>query len=364
MSEANVQGHSIQGLIKFHGLKDENLRIPYHSSISICVKQVYTVTTTRHRHDSTEDIYLFNGKPAAGRELERIKSVVGRVRELGRMHGYDVDTGLEFDSSNYIGLPPDAMPANSKIAKGLGFSSSSFPTYVYGAAQVLGLKFIVENPRLRSSISRRGSTSAARGDAGAYAKLHMPSWHSSDKDRDCYAEQIASVDQFPDFRMVVFPLASQHGTETAHREAAQASLFPSRLAYLRKVLPEMKNAILEKNFANMCELAEADTMNLHGVTMNGPSRIVHMRPESLPIIERVKQLREEKKIPAWYSLDTGPSVFVNTEERYVNDVINTMSDIKIQPIVCHPGEEVHLVDRDFILSLPRDVVEGIRQKPQ
>ena len=43
--KASAVAHPIQGLIKYHGLADERLRLPYHDSISVCTAPLLTHTT-------------------------------------------------------------------------------------------------------------------------------------------------------------------------------------------------------------------------------------------------------------------------------------------------------------------------------
>jgi phosphomevalonate decarboxylase len=43
--KATAIAHPIQGLVKYHGLKDAKLRIPFHDSISVCMQALCTTTT-------------------------------------------------------------------------------------------------------------------------------------------------------------------------------------------------------------------------------------------------------------------------------------------------------------------------------
>ena len=49
--KASATAYPIQGLIKYHGLKDELLRLPYHDSISVCTAPLMTHTTIEFGHD-------------------------------------------------------------------------------------------------------------------------------------------------------------------------------------------------------------------------------------------------------------------------------------------------------------------------
>ena len=43
--KATAIAHPMQGLIKYHGLRNEKLRIPFHDSISVNVDKLWTKTT-------------------------------------------------------------------------------------------------------------------------------------------------------------------------------------------------------------------------------------------------------------------------------------------------------------------------------
>ena len=51
MSKATAVAHPIQGLLKYHGLRDKELRLPMHDSISVCTAPFETRTTVELRDD-------------------------------------------------------------------------------------------------------------------------------------------------------------------------------------------------------------------------------------------------------------------------------------------------------------------------
>ena len=78
--KSSATAYPIQGLIKYHGLKDERLRIPYHDSISVCTAPLMTHTTIEFGYD--EDTSSYDGKVASPHESQRILDVVDSLREL------------------------------------------------------------------------------------------------------------------------------------------------------------------------------------------------------------------------------------------------------------------------------------------
>ncbi|MFB6132769.1 MAG: diphosphomevalonate decarboxylase, partial [Halanaeroarchaeum sp.] len=73
------------------------------------------------------------------------------------------------------------------------------------------------------------------------------------------------------------------------------------------------------DFERIFEIVERDTLSLAATTMTGPGAWVYWQPETLAIFEAVRDLREEG-VPAYFSTDTGATVYANTREPHVNRV--------------------------------------------
>jgi len=290
--KASATAHAIQGLIKYHGLRNEKLRLPYHDSISVCVDKLSTKTTIQFDENLTRDVITINGREPTIRELQRIESVLDSIRVLAKK-----DVKARIASVNSL----------SK-GKGLGFSASAFASLGLAAVRALNLQIL---PRKLSEIVRLGTGSATRSLVGGYAI-----WYAR-KRGFSYAEQLAKPGDI-DMQMIVVPIHSEVKTEMAHQEALTSPFFDARLRYLRGVLAKMKKAIRLRDIARICELTEIDTLNLHATTMTGDSRLFVLKPETLRVMETVTDMRSKEEALVWYSMDTGPSVFVNTLPKYGN----------------------------------------------
>jgi mevalonate pyrophosphate decarboxylase len=140
--------------------------------------------------------------------------------------------------------------------------------------------------------------------AGGFAE-----WYANRNGRS-YAEQL-ETSRSMDFSMVIVPVRSDVKTDEAHAEVLSSCLFEARLKNIRSLLERMKKAIAKGDTATIGKLAEEDTLNLHAITMTGKSHMILWEPDTVRVIKEVIRMREEG-IPAWYSMDTGPSVFINT----------------------------------------------------
>src|SRR5437773_1917898 len=282
--KATAVAHPIQGLIKYHGLADPILRLPFHDSISVCTAPLTTRTTIEFG-DGPRDQATIDGRDVTARDMERIRSVVDAIRAKASLR-----TPFRMASVN-------DFPSNI----GLGASASGFAALAMAAANAAGLHL---NPEEISRFARRGAGSAARSVTGGFSK-----WKMGLTDEDSYATQLAGEDL--QIGMVVAVVRAFKQTEDAHREALTSPFFHARLAEMPRLIAEMELAIRKRDIGSICGLAERDTLMLHGITMTGTGEMVLWQPDTLRVILAVRRLREQG-IPAFFSIDTGATVYVNT----------------------------------------------------
>lgn len=317
--KCTARAYAIQGLIKYHGLKNAKLRIPFHDSISVCMKSLDTVTTVETGNGFSRDGIRINGAAPTTGEETRARIVIDRLREIG---GEKTRVRVESRNANVRG-------------KGLGFSASGFAALGLATSKALGLNL---EPRELSEIVRLGAGSAARSLVGGFSI-----WYANRNGRS-YAEQLASASSIK-MRTLIVPIPSSIKTDKAHADVLTSPFFSARLAYVRGVLQRMRRAIRKKNIAEICRLAEVDTLNLHAITMTGNLGTILVTPLSIRIMDEVHRLREEEEVPVWYSLDTGPSVFINTTPNAVSKVEERIKLLTHNVISSEPGGAAEVIPR-------------------
>src|SRR5690348_8505453 len=109
----------------------------------------------------------------------------------------------------------------------------------------------------------------------------------------------------------------------------------------------MRRAIARKDVAEVCSLAEVDTLNLHAITMTGKLGTILVSPLSIRILEEVRKLREKEMVPVWYSLDTGPSVFINTTPEAASKVMRRIRELSDIVLSSDPGGPAEIIPRDL-----------------
>jgi phosphomevalonate decarboxylase len=308
--------HPIQGLIKYHGLKDEKLRIPFHDSISVATSPTASHTTIEFGA-LKKDTASVDGKRLSGRELERVVSVVDEVRKRSGVR------------KRFKMVSMNNFPSNV----GLGASASGFAALAVAACDATGLKMSLEQT---SVIARRGAGSATRSVTGAFSR-----WRAGFEDEESYSYQIASED----FQMgiVVALIPAFKFTENAHKAVLTSPFFHSRLAFVHGALAEMENAIRKRNVDKIGVLAERDSLILHGITMTSIDEMMLWRPETVKVILEVRKMRAEG-LPAYFSIDTGATVYVNTKPKHVKEVEKRIKKLGIETITCGVGGSARVTD--------------------
>ena len=305
--KATARAHPIQGLVKYHGMVDEELRLPYHDSISVCTAPSHTKTTVEFDADLDSDTFVVDGDELMDHEADRVSSVLARVRELADASHATDPVRLESENSFQSNV-------------GLGSSSSGFAAAATALAAAADLD--LSAPDL-STIARRGSSSAARAVTGGFSDLH-----AGLNDKDCRSYQLDSPLE-DELRVVAALVPAYKETEEAHREAADSHMFEARLAHIHGQLATMRDALRNGKFDRAFELAEHDSLSLAATTMTGPAGWVYWKPATLEIFDAVRNLREDG-VPAYFSTDTGASVYVNTTEEYVDRVEETVADCGVE----------------------------------
>jgi len=324
--KATARAHPIQGLVKYHGMRDEELRLPYHDSISVCTAPSNTTTTAAFEPDRESDRYVVDGEVVSGRGAERIRAVVDHVRDLA-----ETDDRVRFESEN-------SFPTNV----GFGSSSSGFAAAAMALVEAAGLD--MTRPEI-STVARRGSSSAARAVTGAFSHLR-----TGLNDQDCRSERIDVPADFEDALRIVGGLVpSYKETEEAHAEAADSHMFDARMAHVHGQIAEMRDALFEADFGRAFELAEHDSLSLAATTMTGPAGWVYWQPRTIEIFNAVRELREADDVPVYFSVDTGASVYVNTTAEYVDRVERVVGDCGVETTVWEVGGPARVLDADEAL---------------
>lgn len=318
VSKATAVAHPIQGLVKYHGMRDDEQRLPYHDSISVCTAPSRTTTTAAFEPDRDASHYVIDGEVVT--DTARLDRVVDAVRERADI---DAEAAVRLESEN-------TFPTNV----GLGSSSSGFAAAATALAAAAGLDLSL--PEL-STIARRGSASAARAVTGGFSHLR-----AGLSDADCRSERI-DTDLGDDLTIVVGLVPAYKETDDAHAEAAASHMFDARRVYVEEQILACREALRQNDFETTFELAEHDSLSLAATTMTGPEGWVYWKPATLEIFEAVRDLRAEG-VPAYFSVDTGATVYINTPDAYADQVEEAVAACGVETRQWRVGGPARVVD--------------------
>lgn len=309
---AAARAYPMQGVLKYHGLADWRFRTAFLPSISVNNDAAHTVTLVEFDPQLAADVAVFGGAPAQGRELERIVQILDAVRELGGAR-----VAARVTTRNVL---------KSRVAgKGLGTSASGAAALAAAAVGALYGPELVANSRFLSCVARLLAGSGCRAAAGGLALwLSYPGIPHTES----FAVRLDQAGELDAMRLITVPIDSRVGlkTEQAHYDAPRSSFFKAWMLSRGDEIIECVAAALRGDWRLIGQLAELDSMRLHGVTMSGSRehKLIGWEPENIAIFRMCDALRTAGT-PVYASTDTGPTVVLLTHRDHEEAVVDAVA---------------------------------------
>lgn len=320
---ATAIAHPNIAFIKYWGNRDDVLRIPMNSSLSMNLAALTTTTSVEFRPDLKEDDLVIDGKSASPDALQRVTSFLDLIRQ--QMAEKDLKA-IVISNNNY------------PMGTGIASSAAAFAALAAAASRAAGLDL---DEAALSRLARRGSGSACRSIPTGFVE-----WQAGSSDEDSYAHSIAAPDHWAlvDLIAVVNSTHKSVGSSTGHALAASSPIQLARVADCARRLEMCRKAILERDFTTFADIVEQDSNLMHAVMMSSSPRLLYWEPATLAIMSKVQTWRAEG-LQACYTIDAGPNVHVLCPQELADEVeaqLQTMEAIKI--VYRSPaGEGTHLV---------------------
>ncbi len=286
IGRARATAHPNLALIKYWGNRDDSLRLPANSSISINLDGLHTVTeVTWYAPDGVTDSLTLNGRAAGDEALARCIRHLDAIRTRTGVQGRAV-----VQSEN-----------NFPTGTGIASSASGFAALAAATCAAAGADV---DERTLSTLARLGSGSAARSIPSGLVE-----WYAADRHEDSYAESVALPDYWNlvDVVAIVSTAHKQVGSSAGHPSARTSPYQAARVDSAAERLERCKQAYLERDFAMLAEVVELDSTMMHAVMMTSNPPLFYWQPVTLLIIELVRQWRAEG-LRVCTTLDAGPNV--------------------------------------------------------
>lgn len=305
MTTATAQAAPNIAFIKYWGNRDNDLRLPSNSSISMNLDGLFTRTTVSFQPSLPFDELIINGHEVTGPGLHRVSYILDLIRSMANIHDHaEVMTENNFPSG-----------------AGIASSASAFAALALAGSKAAGLN--LSEPEL-SRLARRGSGSASRSIPSGFVE-----WQMGVREEDSYAFSIAEPDHWNlvDCIAVVSASHKKTGSTEGHAIAPTSPLQAARVADVPRRLELCRNAILNRDFDSFASIVELDSDIMHSVMMTSAPALYYWKPISLSVMNAVREWRASG-LHACYTVDAGPNVHVICPASEAQIIDNQLREIE------------------------------------
>jgi len=310
-AEAGYEAAPNIALVKYWGVRDEALGLPYNSSLSVTLDKLRTRTRVRFDPALPGDQFVLNGAPQSGGPAHSVTEFLDEVRAIAR-----IETPAFVRSEN-----------NFQTASGLASSASGFAALAGAASLEAGLKL---PPAALSRLARLGSGSACRSLFGGFVE-----WRAGSRPdgRDCFARPLHPASHWPSLVDLVAIIADAptkpvRSAVAMQRTVATSPEYARRLREVPARIRAMKRAVSVRDAPALFDLTmvECDSFRLVCETTDPP--LDYLVPASRAVLAAVRSTNTEAGATiAGYTHDAGAHVHVFTTRRYARSLRRRLASV-------------------------------------
>lgn len=291
-------------LIKYWGKYGQQL--PKNSSISFTLDQAFTETTLEYHvkqepHETVSLEFYFEkqkNEPFRKKVLAFLESITDIFPFLKQLH-FVIHSYNSFPHSSGIASSASSMSA-------LALCLCSLENLLFGSLEV-------ENEFLKkaSFIARLGSGSACRS---VYPKMAV--WGESGEIEDSsnlfaipFEDKIHDIfKNFHDDILIVSKGEKSVSSRAGHSLMDGNIYAANRYQQARQRMHQLLAALKMGDLDDFGNIAENEALTLHALMMTSNPSYLLMQPNTIKLIELVRQYRKDTKVPLYFSLDAGPNL--------------------------------------------------------
>lgn len=328
ISTVFAQSPSNIAIVKYWGKHGNQL--PNNPSISFTLSRCHTDTSIKFRRNDSDRYtmrFLFEGKESPKFQEKIEKYLIDNQQYFGFLKGLD----LEVESSN-------SFPHSSGIASSAA-SMSALVLCLLQIEKAVNQDVTPLDMRKASFLSRLASGSAARS-VFPVMSLWGATPSISDSSDD-YAVPLADMvnpvfKTYHDSILIVSNKEKSVSSRVGHSLMNGHPLAEKRYQTARENTEKLLKVLKDGDIATFIEIAEAEALQLHEMMATSTPPYKLMEPNTLYIIEAVRNFRQETKIPACFTLDAGPNVHLLYPDAYDSQVKSFIKDNLLQ--YCHDNQ--------------------------
>lgn len=323
------QSPSNIALIKYWGKKP--IQIPQNSSISFTLSDAKTETKIDYKpkHEQKEWIqFSFEGSPEPlfAKRIEKYFNSLTSYFPFINQLSFSIESRNSFPHSSGIASSASAMSAIAMclcdIENQLWLTSDEATIDLQKA----------------SYIARLGSGSAARS-----VYPIMAAWGASDHisgSEDLYAIPYDDIDEvyktFHDDVLIVSAEKKSVSSSAGHELMEKNPFATSRYRQADHNMNELLRLMRTDNLMEWGAIVESEALSLHALMMCSNPSYILMKPESLTVVDAIRNFRKESGLPIFFTLDAGPNIHI-LYPHYISSLVESWLNGMIQklPETCY-----------------------------
>lgn len=310
------QSPSNIALVKYWGKRDPQL--PSNPSISFTLEACHSQTFVEFEVGQGISLHLDGVDTPSF--VPKISQFIERI--LPRQP-WLADYRLTVETHN-------SFPHSSGIASSAS-GMSALALCVVDAAIALGHTLAEADPRREASIlSRLGSGSASRSVYGGLVAWgetpSVPGGH------DAYAIPYPHAvhplfHTFCDVVVLVDVGQKAVSSTAGHALMDKHPFAQQRFKQAHRHMADLRGILSQGEVLPFLDLVESEALTLHGLMMSSQPSYILMRPNTLHILEAIRQFRHESGMPIGFTLDAGSNVHVLFPKEVEQSAMRFVSDV-------------------------------------
>lgn len=319
---ATARAHTNIALIKYWGKKDDQLKLPCNSSLSMTLDAFYTETKLTILDADQPNRFYLNGQEQS---LKASQRVVNYLRVLQERFNF---------SGNFLIESTNHVPTSA----GLASSASAFAALAasFNAAYELNVD-LTELSRM----ARLGSGSATRSVYGGFVE-----WQAGDSDENSIALPLAEHPKM-DLTLLAVEIEtakkSISSTKGMNLVVETSPYYATWVEQAELNIGQMKMAIAANDFSAVGHLAQQNALAMHALNLTADPGFTYFQPETIRAMQLVAELNQNG-VECYFTMDAGPNVKILTQLKNVEEIIqrfkNDLPHVKIVKATFGPGIEI------------------------
>lgn len=294
------QSPSNIAIVKYWGKKDT--QIPINPSVSFSLKHSLTTTEIvfkpKSQNSGISFDFCFDGSQNKVFE-DKIRKYFNHIHSqftiFDRYH-LSISSSNTFPHSAGIASSASAMSALVLCLLSIEYPTGSISTH--------------EFYQKASYYARLASGSACRS---VYPGFSLWGENEAIKNTsDDYAIQLTEIhphfNQLQDAILIVGSKQKKVSSSKGHQLMEQHPFRKARIEQANAHTKDLIRALSTGDFQSFARISELEAMSLHALMMTSDPSYVLMEANSLTIIEKIKQFRQEHGVDLCFTLDAGPNI--------------------------------------------------------